>query len=200
MSEPPRAVHRAKRGKGPLRRGFAKVGTEMKQQRRRGGCPQPPNENVIGRTAVARILKCSRTTIGDLEEKQLLMPTIVDADGSRWYALDGIMKFAVVWKRIRRRFAATTAKAAKAKRKAKAAPPVDQEPLYDPAEPLYDPDPVRRAPARTVAPGGRASPPAPFPSASTPSAAPPAAPPVFPMKKGDPVPASWFADDIPLAE
>lgn len=65
---------------------------------RGGGRRRPPNDRLIGRTEVARLLGCDLGTVRRLGERELLKPALVEADGVRWFDLEAMQLLAAQMK------------------------------------------------------------------------------------------------------
>jgi len=66
--------------------------------KRGGGRRRPPNNRLIGRTEVARILQCDRSTVCRYEKNNFLKPALVEPDGVRWFdreTVQALAKFAL---------------------------------------------------------------------------------------------------------
>ena len=59
-----------------------------RKEKRGGGRRRPPNERLIGRTEVARLLQCHRSTVARHERQGLLKAAVVEPDGVSWFDLE----------------------------------------------------------------------------------------------------------------
>ena len=71
-----------------------------RKQRRGGGRRLPPREGLIGRTDVARILQCDRSTTFRWEKDLILKAAFTEADGTRWFAREAVMQLAALMSAI----------------------------------------------------------------------------------------------------
>jgi hypothetical protein len=67
-----------------------------------GGRRRPPNEGLIGRTEVGRILQRDRRTVRRYEAQELLRPAIIEADGVRWFDRNAVKALAARFALMRR--------------------------------------------------------------------------------------------------
>jgi hypothetical protein len=163
-----------------------------RKQRRGGGWRRPPHEGLIGRTDVARILQCDRSTTFRWEKDLILKAAFTEADGTRWFAREAVMQLAALMRKNGRRKGGADRKNGRGRQVVAAAPapPQAKEKVYDPSTPVYDPalrsrlTPGDETPKAPVKP----APPAPQqPSAAKGRKAPPR-----PLPQGDP---RWFDED-----
>ena len=64
-------------------------------KKRGGGRRRPPNDRLIGRTEVARLLQCNRSTVCRYEKEGLLKPALMEPDDVRWFDLKTVKALAV---------------------------------------------------------------------------------------------------------
>jgi len=67
-----------------------------------GGRRRPPNDALIGRTEVARLLQCNRSTVCGYEKKGLLKPAIIEPDDVRWFEREAVQVLAAYFALKRR--------------------------------------------------------------------------------------------------
>jgi hypothetical protein len=65
-------------------------GIVNRKEKRGGGRRRPPNESLIGRTEVARLLQRDRRTVCRYEKQALLKPALIEADGVRWFDREAV--------------------------------------------------------------------------------------------------------------
>jgi hypothetical protein len=82
---------------------FLPKGEPMNQKKKLGGGRRrPPNEGLIGRTEVGRILQRDRRTVRRYEAKELLTAAIIEADGVRWFDRNAVKALAARFALMRR--------------------------------------------------------------------------------------------------
>jgi hypothetical protein len=65
----------------------------------KGGLHRPPNDRLTGRTGVGRILQCDRRTVRRLERAGILVPTVVEPNGVRWFDIEMVKRMAAMNRR-----------------------------------------------------------------------------------------------------